>query len=664
MKLKKIATLFLTVSILATMCFGLTAEAAVNLIPNGDFSQWENGAPVGWTLTAAEGRTYEMVSVDDAAVEAKTALKITGTGFGVTLNEEYRDLLVPGATYQISYMFKGASGGGMYLNIYSSKTDRNFDQGNTTFFDAATPKVAHWGGKASAWEKRSFEFKASSFADFFWIDFSASNMTGDKFITDVKIEGILRPQFHESVVKGDTIVSNGDFAGGDSTGWTLGEGTVLTTDADNSYLSLTGAQKASYDLTFTGTPAEIYEVELDVMTTAADVTTAAGAPKIEVDTFLGETPMEGGSAGHFYDKIVDYDFTFKPLKGNGAWEKIIFNISPPSITANLKIRLTLSSAVAGVTVCYDNLRVCSTNNRFANGGFEGIPFANKTFNNGATDYPVTFMGGLSLIGSPLWSTDAKFTGEYGLNVPKGNGFGSTNNVATSMMIRAKAGRTYRVSMDVNTPSFAKDQQVLSMRWRTLAMAGATASLNDSWGDVMSFHPEWYGWCGTSVRYFTLPTTYTDADGNVLPWDTETVELQLYGPSQSNYAYIDNVEITEVETGVGFYTEAGEKLESMAEAAGETVVAYYLSDKLPSFVEDDYGAVAAATNTTMIVALYEIVNGTRQLVKFNYNVGVNSMAAPAFSSVAVPDDGKTYEISAFPMDSFAGLHALENKVDLT
>ncbi len=664
MKFKKIATLFLTVSILATMCFGLTAEAAVNVIPNGDFSQWENGAPVGWTLTAAEGRNYEMVTVDDAAVEANTALKITGTGFGVTLNEEYRNLLVPGATYQISYMFKGADSGGMNLHVYASRTDNNWAQGNAAYFDGVLPRTSLWGGKATAWEKRTLEYKASSFTDFFWIEFVSSNMPGDKYITDVKIEGITRPQFHETVVKGETIVSNGDFAGGNSTGWTLGEGVTLATDADNSYLSLTGTQKAFYDLTFTGTPAEIYEVEMDVMTTATDVATAAGAPKIEIDTFLGDTPLEGSINGYFYDKIVDYDFTFKPLKGNGAWEKIIFNISPPSITANLKIRLTLSSAVADVTVCYDNLRVCSTNNRFANGGFEGIPFASKTFNNDATDYPMNIMGGLSLMGSSLWSSDAKYTGEYGLHVPQGNGFGSTNNIATSMMIRAKAGRTYRVSMDVNAAAHEKDQHVLSMRWRTLATAGSTASISDSWYDIMSFHPEWGGWCGTSVRYFTLPTTYTDADGNILPWDTETVELQLYGPSQSAYAYIDNVEITEVETGVGFYTEAGRKLSSMAEAAGETVVAYYLSDKLPSFMEDDYGAVTAATNTTMIVALYEIVNGTRQLVDFNHNVGVNSMAAPAFSSVKVPDDGKTYEISAFPMDSFAGMHALEAKVDLT
>ncbi len=680
--MKKLLTLFLSVMMLATLCFGLTAEAAVNVLPSFNEATWENNVPSYWDTSGASGITITkkaMTETDkaqgvesDYSVSMERNPDVTAPYYALVLKPEYRDILVPGATYTVSFKMKrtGASGG-VRLTQFSSTTHNNWNQSmgtnNKTYPDGVYAADAFWYSPESAvtsWMAVETTIKTSKYTDYCWLAFDNYGNVASFEFADFKILGVKHPAFASPVEKGDNI-ANGAF----TDGWTLSEGVAVT----DGYVSLTGAQAATYTLPYLGeNPAKIYEIEVDVMTTAA-ANDADGAPKISVDTFVLDELQTNKALGEafYFDRLLDYDITFTPLVGNGNWEKIIFNWSPPTkYNDKYEIKLTFSSALAGVTVAYKNLSMRSTNNLFANGGFEGIPIK-ETIAEGKSAVESQIAGilgpeyvngntGASLYKPNNVSGFSMGTGNYVLNLSKPAGLYGEQYACLMHQMRFESGKSYRMSVNLKPAShqYPENEELNHMRVyiETLASESNKADLNNVSKTIGA------GWLGgifssqeaTDSIFFTVPTTVTKTDGEEVAWNTKTSKMRIIGPTSGNF-YIDDVQVVEYEENVKFYTEDAQKVNSVSEAAGKPVVAYYISDKL-----------SIDTDLTFVLALYEMKDNVPTLVDFTTYTDSSSLRAPIFNTIEIPedaDDGKDYKLSAFCLDSVTGLKALEEKVDL-
>lgn len=633
---------------------GQMKEKGNNIAPNADFSELDaDGLPVGWAvegkIKANSGYTlYKGVQAigpegENAIVlEARDANNNAqyGVGADISLDLNHRQLMVPGQTYNVSLQYY-VTGGSHSLSLISSNSPNVLPAANEVDADGvnmypATPGIngVKYGETKNVWITMQFTYTVSRHTPYHWISFKSGNEGASSIkIANIKIEGIRRA--NSDSVYGSEILTNGGFANG-SEDWTLSDDFVLKTEGTNTVVALPNVGDYA-EITFPVGTSKVYEVQADVKSSVS------GSLKADIST-APETATNIEKGKPFYDRVMHYSYTF--VDSGSVWKKIKFNIYPMSTSK--EVTVCFENAVADTALMIDNVSVKPTKELISNGDFEGLAFAEKTAF--AADGTTAISDGIP--GWPVAFTNNGSEGKYG-TVYGESGTGAMLAVSKALnsstdrgvepyltqKIPMESGKTYKVVYSLKTTH----QYCPQAGWHTNTYGGVSDIANQGWHTITA-----NTWT-TFTKYYTMPTV--DAKGE--EWLTQDTawEFRWAGRSQLGSYYIDNVSIQEVANGANFYNVNGEKYNSLSEAKGKTIYSYFASADLPQ-----------DTEISLISALYDVSSGTPMLVDATVTKGKNSMNAPIFGTIDIPDYEGTYKLSVFCLDSITGLKALEAKYD--
>ncbi len=644
MKFKKLATLFLSVMMLATLFCGLSAEAATNILPNADLSQvGTDGIPVGFQVTGLAENTSTTLKVVDVpgdtenVVEGTKALEIkknnsTEDVYVHILSVENRDMLIPGEDYVLSFKYKTSASFNKFYNFSNSPTNFNFDAGMNS---------DTWTGKETTWTTFEVPFTFPENRTYFFAGVRITkNQSGTYHFADFSIKGLRKPA--EESMEGNNVIANGDFANG-TTGWTLSDASAVT-ESDNTYISVPTAN-ASATTSFTVGTEKVYALSVNVKSSVES------AAKIWIGNTNNVTNLNTGD--FFFNRWVNYGYTFAST--GGEWKTIKFNIFPSDYVS--EVTVSLQCAAEDATLAFDNLSVKPTKELLGNGDFESVQMTALLSADGVSG--TTGMPGWSLPSTKIsYSTQNAHEGTSAkLTYAGGAPF-------LGQMVRIEAGKTYKLTGMVNTttnvymPGFygILSNSLTGLTYKDPATNKAISAQSELAAQFLA-PTNINGWYAFE-NYITIPTTYTpNATIGAVDWPTEEMGLNFrfrQNNSEGNFYMLDNVSLTEVKEGAEFYTALGEKLESVPK--GESVNAYY----------NYFSKSIDSEDVTMIVALYEMIEDVPCLVKYTTAKGSASSQKPGVirGAIDVPNDTEAeYMISAFCLDSMLTLHAMAGKTTL-
>lgn len=628
---------------------GQKAKESVNIAP--DFSNVDaNGVPAGWTTAGANTTGADssvITSVQNNGPGGAPALvlesknssgtAVSGLSIGIAFGLDCRQRMVPGETYRVSFQYM-RNGGSHSVGLISSNGINTLPAEGTLDADGVpmNPATADQGrrwcdGTANSWVSVAFVVTASRHAQYHWLQFKSGNRGASVFkIANVKVEGIRRPG--SEPLYGSEILTNGGFTNG-SAGWELSDDSVLKTEGTNTVAALPNVGDYA-EITFPVGTSKVYEVQADVKSSVS------GSLKASVRTAPESvTNIEKGKP--FYERVVDYSYAFE--SSGSEWKKIKFSIYPMSTSK--EVTISFENAVADAVLMLDNVSVKPTKELISNGDFEGLAFVSKNASPDSAGKPVED-------GIPGWGTavenensQIKFGTTYGqtgtgamlaMTVTPSNG---GIEPFLSQKIPMESGKTYKVSYSLK----ASHTNCPQAGWMTNTYGGVSYMDDGAWHSLTA--NTWEG----ITKYITMPTVNDEGK----TWNSKDTAwiFRWAGRFQTGSYYVDNVSVQEVANGVNYYNVNGEKYNSLSEAKGKTIYSYFASAALPQ-----------DTEISLISALYDVSSGTPMLVDATVSKGKNSMNAPIFGTIDIPDYEGTYKLSVFCLDSITGLKALEAKYD--
>ncbi len=627
MKIRKLLTLFLSVTMLSAMIAAFPAEAAgVHVIPegntlgtfdgtwNGEIIEYNGilptvaediGVPSGWKLTKTK-QNAEKTALDFERVAGHTgaegdwAIKLNnedGTSKERTLLELVdTSAFVPGMTYKISYWAMG--------------TVASFNGIKMTFSEADPYNQTYVGYRNSAVQKNVW----TKIEELVTVpaDTDSVIMNIDAAGTPMSIDDI------SILCMGVSEESEEDLIGEATADWRL-DGATLSEGT----LSLPVEGQASYTVSLPD------EISSAYVFSANATVVADGDLRIDIDTFdaegvaLQNLSGSGKERDFFFNRYVDYTYTF--CAGEG---KVKFSLYPADKAKSIK--LTFINMSESNAVSLNTVSLTSTDELISDGSFESLPVYKKYVGN--TEYTSSSMPGWYVTNTAI-SVGSAAVGD------------GTNNFRLMQPVRVEAGSSYRLSYEVNSENGVK----LGADWfiDTQTAIPAQPSMSMAVAEVTT---------GKWVKFstiITVPTQYTltvDKVETDVEFETEEIVLRFREHYSGKFkGQIRNISFTKIPV---FFDDNGNAVTELVN--GKTY--YAVLEHVPT----------TGTDATAVVALYDVSGTAPRLVDFKLKTTSkltgDTKAYSLGASLTVPENGK-YAISAFCIDSIGGLSALGQKYTL-
>lgn len=650
MNFRKLATLLLASALLCTCGISMTVSAAINFMPAADFED-EAAFKAAWNTDMQVWDTNISIVQDPDGQREGKVLSIAGntdtSRHGVWLNAEHQDGFVPGQKYQVSFWIKfdkNTTKDSASMSFYPKK-DGNYVSELRQYLEAYTGSPVFTTASSTIsyvkgnWTKVEAVFTMPEGANQVEISiaYTGKGNSGDiVYIDDFKVMGTKAPKIEEEIFKN---------LAPEMTEWELSESGAKL-ENDSSVLTVSGAGafgKAIVDIK----GGEAYVIEADAYATKdRDI-------RVSIDTqgVAGVDITNQTADPYFYNNAVDYAYIL------GCNANAYGHIKLTVYTARTAAKLVIGLETTDGAVSYKNFSVKKTRELLTNGDFEALPVLEKEVIGGGNinDVPgwifdadhkeyASIRYGSDFSANPLWSGTAVEISNYNMNGDSKKPSEQSNQVVFNHMIPVRPGKTYKVTGSIYANLVKRESDGAVIGGPMLYFLNTDNGYSENLDMLTETN---YGW-SSFTKYFKVPFAFGDKEE---PGDLNlSIRLGYSAQLATNFFYmLDNLSLTEVETGARFYNDEGERLEELG-TDGQDVHTYF-----------DYYAMEAGEEGMLVVALYNTALGKPCLenVVFKGFEAETRGVISVYTSIGVPAKDN-YRVAAFLIDSAGSLRALEHK----